>query len=132
MVGFVEEILRLRLSGGSDAPSRARRALRGLNGSLAGLEHRVPLLVSELITNSVEHAGAGPEDSIELELTSSEEMVRVEVTDHGPWTEPPAARSEPGGFGLLLVEQLADRWGVGPGPRKCVWFEIDRRPPVPA
>jgi len=132
MVGFVEEILRLRLSGGSDAPSRARRALTGLNGSLAGLEHRVPLLVSELITNSVEHAGAGPEDSIELELTSSEKKIRVEVRDPGPWTEPPTARSEPGGFGLLLVEQLADRWGVGRGPRKCVWFEIDRHPPVSA
>jgi anti-sigma regulatory factor (Ser/Thr protein kinase) len=132
MVGFVEETLRLRLSGGRDAPSRARRALSGLNGSLAGLEQRVRLLVSELVTNSVEHAGAGPDQSIEVQLTSSEEKVRVEVSDPGPWTEPPASRSDPGGFGLLLVARLADRWGVAGGPRKSVWFEIDRQSPVPA
>lgn len=121
-------MLRLRLSGGTDAPARARRALSSLNGSLAGLAETVRLLVSELVTNSVKHGGAGPQDSIDLALTASAGMVRVEVGDGGPGFEPKTSRTEPGGFGLMLVDQLADRWGIEGEPRPFVWFEIDRRP----
>jgi anti-sigma regulatory factor (Ser/Thr protein kinase) len=85
------------------------------------------LLVSELVTNSVKHAGAGPGEPIDLELRASADKVRVEVGDPGPGFEPTMARSEPGGFGLLLVARLADRWGVERDPRTCVWFEIDRQ-----
>src|SRR5207245_2733634 len=53
--------------------------------------------------------------------------VRVEVSDPGPGFQPRTAGPEPGGFGLMLVERLADRWGVDPGGRSRVWFEIDRR-----
>ena len=124
---MVEEKLKLRLAGGRGAPARARRALAGLNGSLAGLAEPVRLLVSELVTNSVLHARAGPEVPIELELTASPERVRVEVCDPGPGFQPRTAGPEPNGFGLMLVECLADRWGVDPGGRSRVWFEIDRR-----
>jgi anti-sigma regulatory factor (Ser/Thr protein kinase) len=128
---LIEEMLRLRLSGGSDAPARARRALSSLNGSLAGLAEPVRLLVSELVTNSVKHAGAGPQDLIDLALTASADKVRVEVGDGGEGFEPRTSRTEPGGFGLMLVDKLADRWGIERSPRPCVWFEIDR-PPAPA
>jgi two-component sensor histidine kinase len=123
---LTKEMLRLRLSGGSEAPTRARAALGGVNGSLAGLSQSVRLLVSELVTNSVKHAGAGPDQFIEVELTSSSRGVRVEVADRGPGFDPSGARREPGGFGLLLVEQIADRWGVDFDNGSRVWFEIDR------
>jgi two-component sensor histidine kinase len=97
-----------------------------LNGSLAGLAEPVRLLVSELVTNSVKHAGAGPEDPIDVALTASADKVRVEVGDDGVGFEPRTSRTEPGGFGLMLVEKLADRWGIERTPRPCVWFEIDR------
>lgn len=47
----------------------------------------------------------------------------------------PVAASVPdehseGGRGLLIVEAMADRWGVvlGPVPRKTVWAELDLVP----
>jgi anti-sigma regulatory factor (Ser/Thr protein kinase) len=124
----MDEILRLRLSGGRDAPARARQALQGLSGSLAELGESVRLLVSELVTNSVRHAGAGAEELIELELTSSPQKVRVEVGDRGPGFEPvkPRPKPERSGFGMLLLDQLADRWGVRIERGTRVWFEIDR------
>ncbi|WP_398939687.1 ATP-binding protein [Streptomyces sp. IB201691-2A2] len=56
--------------------------------------------------------------------------LRIEVTDTrgdqpvpGPQHRRPTAES---GRGLVIVEALADRWGVipGPPPRKTVWAEI--------
>ncbi|CAM5413274.1 hypothetical protein SALBM217S_09380 [Streptomyces griseoloalbus] len=58
--------------------------------------------------------------------------LRIEVTDTRGDHLPMQARSagdEPAesGYGLLLVEELADRWGVreGPAPCKTVWAELD-------
>jgi hypothetical protein len=52
----------------------------------------------------------------------------VQVDDDGPGFTPPAApppEDADAGWGLFLVEQLADSWGVGEDGRG-VWFEIDR------
>ena len=57
--------------------------------------------------------------------------MRVEVSDGGGGFEPHARtrpRDEPGGWGLHLVDSLADRWGVETGRRTRVWFEIEPRP----
>ena len=65
----------------SQAPGSARRALRSLNDSIdADLAEDVRLLVSELVTNSLRHTGS---DSIDLEVWSSDEVVRVDVSDRG-------------------------------------------------
>ena len=44
----------------------------------------------------------------------------------------PSPKEEPGGFGLLLVDQLSSRWGVDGGDDYTVWFEIDREPVLKA
>ena len=84
------------------------------------------LLVSELVTNSVKYGGAG-DLRLQVELDSPKRL-RVEVVDQGVGFEP-KARDRPlttaGGWGLHLVEELADRWGVHEGSTH-VWFEIDR------
>ena len=125
----VEESLELTLVGGRGAPSLARRGLGGLNGSLAGLRQSVRLLVSELVANAVKHGGAGPDRTIRIKLDSSSDRVRVEVRDGGPGFERRVGRRiDPleDGFGLTLVDQLADRWGVEVDDGALVWFEIDR------
>jgi anti-sigma regulatory factor (Ser/Thr protein kinase) len=82
--------------------------------------------VSELVTNSILHGGAGPEDPVRLDINTKGGKVRIEVTDLGPGFEPGLAqsvRAPEGGFGLAIVDRLASRWGTSNGGR-CVWFEI--------
>jgi anti-sigma regulatory factor (Ser/Thr protein kinase) len=124
----MEETLQFRLAGGADAPRRARSALYALNGTLSDVHEQVKLLVSELVTNSVVHAGTGPDASLELRLAVSPEQVRAELIDPGPGFHPPSVLPEPGPggrFGLFLVERFATRWGTESDPTR-VWFEIDR------
>jgi two-component sensor histidine kinase len=126
----MEEMLEVTLAGGRGAPGLARTALYGLNGSLGDLRQPVSLLVSELVTNAVKHGGVGPDRIVSVKLDSSDERVRVEVIDEGPGFEPrPGPRIDPieEGFGLALVEQLSDRWGVAVDDETRVWFEIDRK-----
>jgi anti-sigma regulatory factor (Ser/Thr protein kinase) len=125
----MESDMSFELAGGPYAVTAARLALTDLDDELdASVAFDVRLLVSELVTNSVQHAQVAEDDSIVLVLSISPEKVRVEVRDDGPGFEPPATPppdSADKGWGLFLVEQLADAWGVGEGG-KGVWFEIGR------
>jgi anti-sigma regulatory factor (Ser/Thr protein kinase) len=106
----------------------ARRAVESLLRLEGELLETVKLLVSELVTNSVRHAGLPAEAAIGLRARAADQLVRVEVTDQGPGFDP-AARPEPseaGGWGLRLVESLSDRWGVERSRGVRVWFELDR------
>jgi anti-sigma regulatory factor (Ser/Thr protein kinase) len=85
------------------------------------------LLVTELVTNSVKHAQA---DNVVLRVLVGPSSVWTEVTDEGPGFDPAntgAPRADRSGWGLFLVERLADRWGAEheSGATK-VWFEIRR------
>lgn len=111
------------------APLAARQALlAGAPGISAAVRDDILLLVTELVTNAVRHAGVGPEQSLDTEVREWPGRVRVEVTD--PSTGPTSfgARSDgdsSGGWGLFLVDQIADRWGVRRTPTgTCVWFEL--------
>ena len=109
------------------APWHARRAVEQLDGELADeVRPQVMLLVSELITNSVKYGGRG---DLRLQIDAKQpRRLRVEVIDQGAGFTP-TVRDRPlttaGGWGLHLVESLADRWGVHEGSTH-VWFEIDR------
>jgi len=108
------------------APGEARNALRALNGSLDHeLAEDVRLLVSELVTNSLRHTGSA---DIVLEVWRSDEVVRVAVSDQGAGFDL-AGRPQPGdasGWGLFMVDRLADRWGVDTSGDTSVWFELIR------
>jgi anti-sigma regulatory factor (Ser/Thr protein kinase) len=110
------------------APVNARRAIERLRGRIdPAIAPRVTLLVSELVTNAVKYGGDG-DVTLRIDLDDPRRL-RVEVVDGGEGFIP-AARDRPatdvGGWGLHLVETLADRWGVCEGLAR-VWFEIDRR-----
>jgi anti-sigma regulatory factor (Ser/Thr protein kinase) len=85
------------------------------------------------VTNSVLHGGAGPEDRLHLRVDrpNGNGCVRVEVCDNGSgWADTSRSTSlesdePPGGWGLMLVGALADRWGVAADGVTCVWFELD-------
>ncbi|MEA3018761.1 MAG: hypothetical protein QOI47_285 [Actinomycetota bacterium] len=86
----------------------------------------VQLLVSELVTNAVVHAGSEVEVAVRL-LTDA---VRIEVVDRSPAVQLRPKRpseDDESGRGLLLVETMASAWGVEPiEGGKSVWFEVPR------
>ena len=122
--------LERRLSVSPDAAARARRALDDLGGELPdGRISDVQLLVSELVTNAVRHADLAHGDVIELVVELAAHKLRVEVRDPGGGFVPSAPSPDPArpsGWGLYLVAELADRWGVDSDEETLVWFELDR------
>ncbi|WP_370880515.1 ATP-binding protein [Streptomyces aurantiacus] len=89
------------------------------------------LITAELSANAVRH-GHVPGRDFHLRLTLAEGILRIEVTDtlaeKQPPPSPPVTDSlSESGRGLLLVEALADDWGVSPrraAPGKTVWAEL--------
>jgi anti-sigma regulatory factor (Ser/Thr protein kinase) len=114
------------------AARQARRALQRL-ALPRPLGDHAELLVSELVTNSVRHAGLGPADLIQVTADWSGERLKVAVRDGRgalPAVVAGAIRPAPGaesGWGLYLVDRLASRWGTAAGG---YWFEL--RPEQPA
>ena len=120
--------MQVELDSGPTAAAEARAALKTLDGRVArNTLDDLRLLVSELVTNSVRHSGAAPTATVELQVVSRPSGVRVEVSDCGKGFEPRPRvpdQAVDSGWGLHLVDQIADRWGVDAGGRKRVWFEI--------
>jgi len=122
-----------RLAAGPSAAPGARRTLRELEPVVeAPVLRDARLLVSELVTNSVRHGRGGRFDAIEVCASVTPAAVRVEVRDFGPGFEPQIAAPDRddqrmSGWGLYLLDELADRWGVHRGRGTLVWFELDRR-----
>jgi len=78
------------------------------------------LMVSELVTNALVH-GIG---TISLRLDVETGAVRIEVSDEGNVAFVPSPTpGAHGGWGLRIVDQLADDWGVLAGSTK-VWFRV--------
>jgi anti-sigma regulatory factor (Ser/Thr protein kinase) len=119
-----------RLAATTRAPAQARQAVERLAGRLRPDEHdALQLLVSELVTNSVRHAELHPGQLIDLEIRVRPDAVRVSVSDPGLGFAPPIASpspDQPGGWGLFLVQRVADRWGVRRDGQNEVWFELAR------
>jgi anti-sigma regulatory factor (Ser/Thr protein kinase) len=124
----VQDGLSMNIAGGPEAAARARRAIAGLRADLdPSLLETLRLLVTELVANSVRHADA---DAVTLRVVVGPRAVRTEVTDPGPGFDPAdtgSPRADHSGWGLFLVERLAERWGVAKtGSATRVWFELPR------
>jgi len=89
----------------------------------------IDILMTELVTNAVVHAGRQAGENVLLRFALAPERIRVEVCDHGVGftTEQLARpRTGPGGYGLMMVDRGASRWGASAEGGTCVWFELDR------
>jgi anti-sigma regulatory factor (Ser/Thr protein kinase) len=115
-----------------EAVTAARRALDGFERLLdLGIFYDASLCVSELVTNAVLHAGAGPDEELELEVALAGDVLKVAVTDPGPgFGDHVPLPGDESGWGLYIVDRLADRWGVDRGDRTRVWFEMGVRAEV--
>ena len=128
----------VQLEAGPSAAAWARSALVPLEPRVEEeCMADVRLLVSELVTNSVRHSEMAAPGTVGLDVSLDSGTIRVEVRDRGAGFDPRprrAGQSKAGGWGLFLVERLADRWGVARNSFTRVWFEIDlgHARPVPA
>jgi serine/threonine-protein kinase RsbW len=119
----------VRLAAGPRAAVVARAAVaRGMAGHVADdVLADAQLLVSELVSNSIRHAGLGADAMVRVGATISDGMLRLEVDDAGTAGEV-AARAPDlnggGGFGLRIVETLSERWGVSRDGHTRVWAEL--------
>jgi len=125
----VDSVKEIRLPPTPLAPGRARRAVRE---TLAGVAEptleAATLLVSELVTNSVRHAGMRSDGSVQVVIRRDRAAVRIEVADWGPgfrFQPRSTPLDQAGGWGLPLVEKLSQRWGIREGPPTTVWFELE-------
>ena len=78
---------------------------------------------------AIRHAGLEHDDVIKLVVVSGDRALRIEVRDPGPgfeMAEPQLDPARPSGWGLYLVRELSDRWGVERDEETRVWFELDR------
>ena len=126
------DLWREQFSSGPLAVRAARSVVRErLSGALPDRRlDDVELLISELATNSVRHAGAGAKSQLAVEAALWDDCVQLRMCDEGtgfeePETPTPHADGE-GGYGLVLLDRLSDRWGVKRNGGFCVWFDIAR------
>ena len=108
----------------------ARHAAESVKGVLGShVCERVCLLVSELVTNAVVHRARGAGNAVRLRVWTSATTVKASVTGGGTGFRrprlPTPGDAAAGGWGLFLVDRMADRWGVRSRSSE-VWFEIDR------
>src|SRR4051794_1090994 len=111
----------LELPRASGSPGIARLIMTAHCAALSGERCKsANLMVSELVSNACRH-GAG---RIELTVHSGTEGVRATVHDEGTGTiATPDPRPLRGGWGLMLVDRLADGWGVEADASR-VWFQV--------
>jgi anti-sigma regulatory factor (Ser/Thr protein kinase) len=121
--------IRRVLAARPDAVGRARRALVGL-AVAETIRADIALVMSELVTNAIRHAGLAPSDPISVHITSDAERVRLAVRDGGPAYATPTLEDRdpltPGGQGCVIVAALSDAWGIDREGDGCtVWCEFD-------
>jgi serine/threonine-protein kinase RsbW len=124
--------IRRSFQSNTGAPAAARRELENLRSRVGdALLERCQLVTTELLTNSVRHAGLARDQQIDMEVRVLPGVLRIEVTDPGPGFDhasvevPKPGQAAAGGWGLWLVNELADRWGVEFGRSTTVWSEFD-------
>ncbi len=124
--------LELELQRNAEAPAIARATLSGLCVDLdmsPSEQQTLMLLVSEVVSNAVQHSAGPAEAPVLLAATVGEEMLKIAVIDAGRGFTP--RREDPrgdGGYGLYLLDKAASRWGVDRVGATRVWFELARGP----
>jgi anti-sigma regulatory factor (Ser/Thr protein kinase) len=121
--------LSLSLAASPTAASQAREAVASRSDALhRRLGRDGLLLLTELVNNAVIHGSRSAVDDVSVEIWESPTSVRVEVRDDGigfSWRHPPDNSEGETGYGLVLVDAVADSWGIdGSTGRTCVWFEL--------
>jgi anti-sigma regulatory factor (Ser/Thr protein kinase) len=133
----MQEPLQVVLPADVSAPGAARRVVVSYFGELVApsVLDSARLLISELVTNSVQHSGVVAGEQLTIRVGLGQSWCRLEVEDagHEGFIAPrPPGGAHGGGLGLNLVQTLSERWGlerVRDGGTR-VWAQLSRAPVV--
>jgi anti-sigma regulatory factor (Ser/Thr protein kinase) len=133
---IVNRHLELRVRPKPEEVSAVRQELGSLRLPAVMLDDAT-LLVSELLANSIKHAGLRPNEKVRVTAEWSGERLRVTVRDRPAGSPPPPlagfVRPPSGaesGWGLYLVDRMASRWGTLEADEGAgYWFELRRHTP---
>ena len=117
------------VAGREQSIPRARAFLDGVLGHGHPCRDVARLLISELVTNAVQHTRSRrPGGTVTLAVLDHRDGIRVEVTDEGSAHSVPVVREDicaTNGRGLFLVQSLAADWGyLSAGDGTTVWFRL--------
>jgi anti-sigma regulatory factor (Ser/Thr protein kinase) len=105
-----------------------RRFVRDTLGTRHPALEKVALSVSELATNAIMHTPSGDGGHLTIGIRAGGHVVRAEVTNDGTMATKPRVRRDAeaeNGRGILLIEALADSWGViEQSGTTTVWVEF--------
>jgi anti-sigma regulatory factor (Ser/Thr protein kinase) len=121
------QVLSLEVSCDPHAPKVVREALAAAYDGGWSLDDGL-LVASELVTNAVRHSGCVGADDLQVDIGRRGHCLRISVHDPGLSGADAEAsrseRSEPGGWGLALIERVAVRWGAERADGYLVWAEL--------
>jgi anti-anti-sigma factor len=127
-----ERAVRVEIDPSVEAPRAARAVLHEVvadHPHAANHLDTLTLLVSEVVTNAVVHPVVEEEYEIGFSVAVTDELTRVVVSDGGvgfDWPAETCRADRLGGYGILLMDRQASRWGTFRAPgRFSVWFEVD-------
>jgi anti-sigma regulatory factor (Ser/Thr protein kinase) len=115
---------------GAKAPAEARDVVDALAVDVPEpVLDDVRLVTSELVTNSVKHAGNPPGHPITVTLDLGPDLLRLEVVDRSVFDPTPETSPELRDvkWGLVIVDRIADSWGRIDPPEGGVWVEFRLR-----
>ena len=122
-LGTPDSFLVVPLPAGDAAATVARASIRSAADGLERLDDLI-LLVTELATNAVLHAGGAQE----LSFHRGRDAVVIALTDRSVTSAPAVGRlgtTSPTGRGMAIVDSLSDQWGVTlTSTSKTVWCEV--------
>jgi signal transduction histidine kinase len=121
----VAELFSMNLPCGPGAPGAVRDALDHRD-DIGCVRDDAALVATELVTNAVRHSGSSAGQTLEVRLDVRSERLRISVRDPGRSGREAEVRSgrSVGGWGLQIVEQIAERWGSERTAGYQVWAEI--------
>lgn len=114
--------LTIRMRPDEKAPRITRSHLAGMRSSLEPRFDDALLVLSELVTNSVRH-GRSDRD-IEVVVRATDSDIKLQVSDGGEGFDGNGNRGE--GLGLVIVEKVAEDWGIRTHQGFTVWVEMSK------
>jgi anti-sigma regulatory factor (Ser/Thr protein kinase) len=105
----------ITLPGVERSVAHGRRFVRETLGPRHPALEKAAIGVSELATNAIMHTPSGDGGQITIGVAVNGTFVRVEVTNDGTMAGKPRVRHDidaESGRGILIVDALADAWGV--------------------